>query len=70
VPSGHLISAAQPAWHRAQARISARRQPWSVHSTSAWRCRGSCLVLLIITPAGMRRGTGSTGSLLVITQVR
>ena len=51
-PSGHLISAVQPAWHRAHARISVGRQHWSVHNTSAWRRRGSCLVLLILTPAG------------------
>ena len=54
VPGGHLISAAQPARHRAHARISACRQPWSLHRTSAWRCRGSCLVLFIITQAGVR----------------
>jgi hypothetical protein len=59
--SDHLIKAAHPAGHLAHARISAGRQARSVHITSIRRYRGSCLVLVIIMPVGIRSGTGSAG---------
>jgi hypothetical protein len=52
--SGHLIKAAHPAGHLAQAKIATGRQARSVHNTSTRRYRGSYLVLVIIMPVGIR----------------